>query len=806
MDENKSKKLLTPESRELRGREELEKLAQLQLLLNPNHHSASGIVDGKFAGIEGLNINEDGNIVLTRQANSEKHLTKGWVNASSEELLNTSLSQGGGNGLPTSGFKDWDKSFNTSSEFTSTFIIPPKDLQNGIVQSNALIGNLGEGEIVLNPKWAKQYLSKVNGEEVTSTSTGVNYSKSGLSIENTNKSPKVGDGLPDLIDLSGIPSSDKGVEIPSNMGGNPTEEVENLVNNQFNTTASTTPPPNNPKPPPKKQTKPNYNNQFKSFFDGEGISLHSFDTETTGLDHKNVDLGKRARIWQVAMATFGEKGGDLHVNPIYETLSDGSLKEVNNLQIPVVSDILKRTNSFTEKAFNRGSFDEFLMQYNEKSLESLGDSLKKTLSTVGARDVIVLQNMNFENNVLRSSVEQGILSEDIYNEVASRLNTSSVDRNGRVLGLFQPPKVVQEHTRRANFLFHTQFLKTESEEVWSEYMSEVNQSFDKYKEAINNPNRKGTIAVELQDITKAFYANAADKGFIEKGAANLGLNVSFLSEAILKEPELHTAYSDADQTNRLFLEIASMTDELRSGSTVSERTKEILETIKEKQPSEVNVKFLSSIKSVISDFSISSETNYSGINNWYNPEVLLREKDSVGLIDTHTLEKITTGKAQEKTRVLSEALNNILEKYDHYSENLYGFNRAKYVENLLKDYRHTDFKGMSVQVDIDHENYKPDFTLRATTQNLVRNVEIPKQGTPRPSTNDPIKFLGMEMKPTTKRNLLIGGGLALGAMALTTKPDPQPDNSGNVSENFYDEQYLGTAFVDFKERNKHYMM
>ena len=62
------------------------------------------------------------------------------------------------------------------------------------------------------------------------------------------------------------------------------------------------------------------------------------------------------------------------------------------------------------------------------------------------------------------------------------------------------------------------------------------------------------------------------------------------------------------------------------------------------------------------------------------------------------------------------------------------------------------------------------------------------------------------MKEKTRNKVLIGGALGLGAMAMTTRPAPVEQDTSNVSENFYDEQYLGTAFVDFKERNKHYMM
>ena len=68
------------------------------------------------------------------------------------------------------------------------------------------------------------------------------------------------------------------------------------------------------------------------------------------------------------------------------------------------------------------------------------------------------------------------------------------------------------------------------------------------------------------------------------------------------------------------------------------------------------------------------------------------------------------------------------------------------------------------------------------------------------------ELFGKEMKMKTKATILGGIGAGLATMAFTQRPHPQDERYSNVSEQFYDEQYLGTAFVDFKERNKHYMM
>ena len=66
-----------------------------------------------------------------------------------------------------------------------------------------------------------------------------------------------------------------------------------------------------------------------------------------------------------------------------------------------------------------------------------------------------------------------------------------------------------------------------------------------------------------------------------------------------------------------------------------------------------------------------------------------------------------------------------------------------------------------------------------------------------------IKF---EMKKSTAGAILAGTAATLGVMAMTGNPDKnEVDQNAPVFENFYDEQYLGTAFVEFRDRNKRYV-
>ena len=117
------------------------------------------------------------------------------------------------------------------------------------------------------------------------------------------------------------------------------------------------------------------------------------------------------------------------------------------------------------------------------------------------------------------------------------------------------------------------------------------------------------------------------------------------------------------------------------------------------------------------------------------------------------------------------------------------------------------YKDLHNRVDNDYFNYKADLSTSNTTSNIVTPESQKKLESS--STNfldQKTSLFGKEMKMKTKASILGGIGATLAYMAGSTRPTPLPDNDSNVSQQFYDEQYLGTAFVDFKERNKHYMM
>lgn len=125
----------------------------------------AAVADGGFVNLGKLNIDKDGCVVLTRVAQDEQHLSKDWVDVEVEEMINTSLHYGGGRALPTSGLEDWTQTFGRAEWRTiGTFRIPVKDFLEMIRRGEAVLGNISEGEIVLNPRAAQKYLAEVRGE------------------------------------------------------------------------------------------------------------------------------------------------------------------------------------------------------------------------------------------------------------------------------------------------------------------------------------------------------------------------------------------------------------------------------------------------------------------------------------------------------------------------------------------------------------------------------------------------------------------------------------------------------------------
>jgi len=517
-------------------------------------------------------------------------------------------------------------------------------------------------------------------------------------------------------------------------------------------------------------------------------SLVSFDTETTGIDTK------KSRIWQVGSATNLGEGKDYHLNP-FETSPRNSQSFFQSL---------KNANGiFSEKAAAAGNFAGAISDFKKRKLVNLNQGLLETVGKFENTSVAVLQNANFENRLIQAAVSRGEINKDTLNMLSSKFMHSSIDKQGRLTGaLFNSSAKVKEAMREAEYTFRTKFMSTRSEESFRNYTNLLNTAYKQYGEDITSAKAAGKIAsVELMDISKIFYANLAERNLISKNSVQLGLNIEFLASTLLGETEKHLASSDSSQTIRLFQRLNTHIGNMLSGN-ITDDLKADAAKIRENQPAEVNKKFLSTLSSRLEDLERRGYTYQTNSEfSFYSPES--RQKNmATGEIEN--IDGITLNNEKMKLTTMEDVIQDTFRSYEHYSDNLQGFNRAAYSTKLQEDIGKGSKLGdilstvQNTTPEVDSSlpfNYETDFEAKGQgLQKAARDI-----------SGDTI-FLGKQMKKSTAGAILAGTAATLGVMAMTDNPNKNEiDQNAPVFENFYDEQYLGTAFVEFRDRNKRYV-
>lgn len=541
------------------------------------------------------------------------------------------------------------------------------------------------------------------------------------------------------------------------------------------------PTPVPPKPAPKKTSG------FSNI--GNSARLFSFDTETTGVNPAH------SRIWQMGYATTDQKGSfsllDAHLNPH---------PDFDNLPKEELEEYLRKVNGeFSEKAFKEGNFNTLIDAYLNKDLQHVGDAFENTLQKLQLGDILIMQNMNFENNMLAANIGIDKIPQPVYDELQAKLATTSADKQFDRAGkeLFQRAFKVQKYMREADYEFNTKFLPNRTENNFAKYVTQLNNAYDAYDDIIKavHPNSKVPI-IELMDISKIFYGNLAASGLIEKETAGLGLNVDFLTRVLFGRKEVHTAALDAKDTIEIFQSLWKHIGDMRNG-VITDELRALAKKVNEQQPEEINRRFISSLKSTLDDFVNKGFTKTrSGANRYYGGEISVFNNET-GIAERSA--PISVGVKKDFTSDLETALKDQVAKYaELYQDGIMGFNREKFVDDILE--QSADLNG----------NHSIKSLLDSVGQ-----VELPSDKNLLPkAVGDIINKTGLPTDALVENRGFAGGGevalglagvVGLAAMMLTPAPKQKEENNDPVFYNFYDEQYLGTGFVEFKERNKRYV-
>ena len=510
---------------------------------------------------------------------------------------------------------------------------------------------------------------------------------------------------------------------------------------------------------------------------GHSASIYSYDIETTGLDFK------KSSIWQQGLV-----GIDLsnNVKSSYETehmpFKVGNVKELKKR-------MEKSNGTFSKKMFDKGVFDSLFNSYTNGTTTSVEEGVLNTLGKISKGNILLMQNMNFENNMIQAAVNRGEISKGTIDAIRANMSHVEIDPiSGEMIGFGARPLAVQKSMREADFIFQAKYLKHRSSSDFDSYVGKLNEAYDHYSAFVRDLNAsKGTIIVEQMDITKMFLGNLAKQGLIEKELATTGLNINFFTNIFKGVDEKHTAASDATDTLEIFQKFSQHIDDLRKNNITAEIA-DLAKKIRESHPDEVNRKFLDTMRSIISDFKqkgFTKETNTPG--SFYAPEKLIYDSETG---TTQTLGKMSTKQYSKNIYSVREAISKHAQNFDAmYAGNINGFDRTLFTD---------------VMFQILDEGGTPE-----VLHEFVSKFEIPKSPTPFKGklVNPVFKQAG---EASAKAPLAAVGLAGLAFMAInpgkvndSTEKDKYKDVP--VSYQFYDEQYLGTGFVEFRDRNKRYM-
>lgn len=501
------------------------------------------------------------------------------------------------------------------------------------------------------------------------------------------------------------------------------------------------------------------NSNLTRFYD----RLASFDTETTGL---NVS---KDNIWQLGF-TSSSSSIESEVNPflIYDHKKS---KWTNSRRFLKTDDYVKALRTingeFSEASYRSGAFNKNIRSFSKKSLKNINEGFINTIGNIKESDILVMQNHKFENRLLLDKRIKNLIDEDNYNRVKDRFQFVSTKDEG----LFNTPPKVQSALRDAEFKKYTRLdgnININKLDIRT-YTQSMNKVIDEYKAAISNSSK--AIVVEQMDITKALYANAIDKGFMRAENNSIGLSIDFLTRSLYNTKEKHTALSDSKDTLKVFKDSWKMIEELRSGN-ITKETKENLKKIVDNQEFEKTTQFNKTVSSVLNDFKTRGTTSV-GFHRSTNE-----------LIDTtsnivHTVNSVSVG-SDRYTSNFNDAMDKIALRFNSKD-------KIDYIDNLKNMYNNNN--------TFESINNTHNLSISLGREQFNSTTKLGEESTKIIDTSNKIP-----------RSLKIGLAIGAGLLYMGMKDSPKiEDKNTYASQDFYDEQYLGTVFFESENRNKHYM-
>ena len=489
-------------------------------------------------------------------------------------------------------------------------------------------------------------------------------------------------------------------------------------------------------------------------------SLISLDVESSGIDvYKD-------KIWSIGVAGRNH-GKETFVNYLN-----------NTNPMDFFSHMVERAPEFANEQFSRGSLTPFFDAISSNTASTpYGAALDLTNDLTSSKAVLI-QNNNFENSMLAQMLkETGVQKPNMR----YMTNMDGFVDDGKFL--YTPPAVSDERTRASSLM--DRYLRTNDPQVAQQAQTSYMKVAQLYEDEYKNATRKGAFVIDLMDITKATYAQAASLGLMDPKMITVGTSVDFLSRNLLLEgAETHTALDDAQRQIRAFDKLNELRSRMASG-TLSGDDYSVIARLAKAQPEEAQRGFYKALKNTFSEIDSQGYTRILGQSPTpqHNNPILVYANTKSGELESHFLSRKNYGKALS-TQDWQVAFANTYERYS----------RMGRIETIGKNYKASDF-------------YK---NLESATQNSDR-IKFIEQFE---KTNGGLKLTNWSARNTfekiadmTSKQKVLGSlavvGASLYALNEATKNDSAPPPKKKIQD---PNPYHGTGFYNFENQQGHHKL
>jgi DNA polymerase III epsilon subunit-like protein len=517
----------------------------------------------------------------------------------------------------------------------------------------------------------------------------------------------------------------------------------------------------------------------------------SLDIETTGLDPK------KDSIWSIG--TSGKSKGEWFLR--------------DQAKFPTMDAMKKAVlNEWGAETYKGVDWPELY----KGTGQSTRSAVKEALSAIDRHTVVLIQNTNFENRFFNEALTG--LPEKEAAALRDVMRYGSYKEGGSFSNqIFHTPPEVTAARRAANKAFNAYSGKTRDFEPVRAAYAGMMATYDRL---IGETRSKGAgaITVDLMDITRATYAEAASKGFLNRQKINIGTNVEFIAHALGFEKEAHRAYKDAALQEEIYKELRNIYGKLRDGSIGTEE-KNKLARINAGQYYEGSRQFLASVKNRFQE--IAGETGFTKIEL-----DLFTDEDNFTVFDKYTNKK--TEIEYYKTNKITQFNNPEFTTSD----------KKAVIRDLLRQYKKIGgMPGIDIdtieeqiindKIKIGDKTHSLDSAIREFRAKAFQDADSDlanrqaKTSTALANTEDWLHKAQNQISKIKAKHVMIGGGLLAGAglVGMATAGSDENTKKLHARQNEIEYKdtldyqlktfkkpatYHGSGFANWKERKGHH--